>query len=299
MEKPLCIDLYCGLFGWGEAFLDEGYDVIGFDIEYRPCPAIERGAQLVLQDARTLHGSQFKRAAIIVCSPPCQKYSYMAMPWGRSKREIHWQEWERDSPFGDFHLNDLFDACFRIQREASEAAGHEIPMVVENVKGAQKWVGRARWHYGSFYLWGDVPALMPFSGGHRKVPGMNFHEHEKTGMPGRSFQSAAVESMKNSGVKGAAPIGPPSGGNGTGSTSWFGTSRADPRDMRKNEDGEYTRMGREDGTKQGGNWWHDPASITCRHSSRSAARKAASAAIAKIPPDLAQHIARTFKPVGV
>ena len=29
--------------------------------------------------------------------------------------------------------------------------------------GAQKWVGRARWHYGSFYLWGDVPALMPIS----------------------------------------------------------------------------------------------------------------------------------------
>ena len=24
-----------------------------------------------------------------------------------------------------------------------------------------KWVGRARWNFGSFYLWGDVPALMP------------------------------------------------------------------------------------------------------------------------------------------
>ena len=58
-------------------------------------------------------------------------------------------------------LNALFDACFRIQREASAAAGRHVPLVVENVRGAQSWVGRARWNYGSFYLWGDVPALMP------------------------------------------------------------------------------------------------------------------------------------------
>ena len=33
---------------------------------------------------------------------------------------------------------------------------------MENVRGAQKWVGQAPWHYGSrYYLWGDVPALMP------------------------------------------------------------------------------------------------------------------------------------------
>src|SRR6185369_10089695 len=56
-------------------------------------------------------------------------------------------------------LTALFDACFRIQREASEAAGRHIPMVVENVKGAQPWVGRAQANYGSFYLWGDVRSV--------------------------------------------------------------------------------------------------------------------------------------------
>jgi hypothetical protein len=35
--------------------------------------------------------------------------------------------------------NALFEACFRIQREACEAAGRHVPMIVENVRGAQPW----------------------------------------------------------------------------------------------------------------------------------------------------------------
>jgi hypothetical protein len=57
-----------------------------------------------------------------------------------------------------------------------------------------------------------------------------------------------------------------------------------------------TQLRPENGTKQGGEWWHDPDSMTRRFSSRSNARKAASAQIAKIPYALAMHIARTFKP---
>jgi len=29
-------------------------------------------------------------------------------------------------------------------------------MVIENVRGAQPWVGQAKANFGSFYLWGDV-----------------------------------------------------------------------------------------------------------------------------------------------
>jgi hypothetical protein len=149
---PLAIDLFCGLGGWTNGLQAAGYSVIGFDIEQHAYGDERYPATLVLQDVLTIHGAQFRRAALIVASPPCQAYSYRAMPWKRAKA----------LPPPD---NSLFEFCFRIQKEASAAAGRHIPMVVENVKGAQKWVGRAAWHFGSFYLWGDVPALMPFSGG--------------------------------------------------------------------------------------------------------------------------------------
>jgi hypothetical protein len=146
----LAMDLFCGLGGWTEGLLAEGYDVVGFDIERHEYGGHRYPAQLVIQDVLTLHGSQFKDAALIVASPPCQAYSYRAMPWKRAKA----------LPEPD---NTLFEACFRIQREACAEAGRHIPLIVENVKGAQKWVGRAPWNFGSFYLWGDVPALMPMT----------------------------------------------------------------------------------------------------------------------------------------
>ena len=177
--KPLCIDLYCGLGGWAQGFLAEGYRVIGFDIERHDYGTGTYPGQLVIQDVRTLHGSQFSSASVIVASPPCQEYSYRAMPWKRAKA--------LPPP-----SNELFEACFRIQREAMEAAGKYIPMIVENVCGAQKWVGRAAWHFGSYYLWGDLPALMPFTSV-RKQPGRNFHFPEKYGIPSPSFHGASHE----------------------------------------------------------------------------------------------------------
>ena len=253
LRKPLAIDLFCGLGGWAEGLLAEGYDVVGFDNHRHAYmmpesvhvgdggkgtkPVEKRGwtqgcaitlgmegatsqprtrlahypAQLVLQDVLTIHGSQFRDAAVIVASPPCQNYSYLAMPWSRSQNPNNSKaakalrlKWETEGPD-----NRLFDACFRIQREAIAATAKPcsiclmtgrkpmyareeceacygsgmvtryIPLIIENVRGAQPWVGRSAWNYGSFHLWGDVPALMPFSQG-RKRTGRNFHTHALT-----------------------------------------------------------------------------------------------------------------------
>jgi len=252
--KPLMIDLYAGLGGWADGGIAEGWDVIGFDIERHDYGDGARyPAQLVVQDVLTLHGSQFRDAALIVASPPCQEYSYMAMSWSRAKTmAAEYRSGRRDVR----KLTALFDACFRIQREACEAAGRHIPLVVENVKGAQKWVGRARWSYGSYYLWGDVPALMPMT----------------RGLTGR----------KNNGG------------------SWFGIDNRGRPTLRSDPSKTPNAGYHDSGIKQGGDWFNsDLPSISRLHSSKSPARKAASAAIAKIPYPLARHVARVFKPQQV
>src|SRR5271165_2065203 len=180
MAEPLAIDLFCGLGGWAEGLLAEDWDVVGFDVERHCYGAHRYPAQLVIQDVLTLHGSQFRDAGLIVASPPCQEYSYMAMPWTRAKAMA--AAIRADKTGAELErLNRLFNACFRIQREACEAAGRHIPMIVENVRGAQPWVGRARWSFGSFYLWGDVPALMPATSGVYKSSGMNWCDRTRTG----------------------------------------------------------------------------------------------------------------------
>jgi site-specific DNA-cytosine methylase len=304
MAKPLCIDLFCGLGGWSHGFLAEGWDCVGFDIERHQYPAyampdegtklptnnsaerwadrpVQRlkdaqkagvatggiqqyPAQLVLQDVLTLDGSQFRNAACIVASPPCQEYSYMAMPWKRAKQIAQALRGKGEFP-EDYagsrtteQLTALFNACFRIQREASEAAGRYIPLVVENVKGAQPWAGRARAHFGSYYLWGDVESV----GGRIVAGGLRFGQTLRAGRaqmfnPGSWFKIAG---SKNRGVNGQKGEG----------GAWFNDYKSRPRG------GLIERL-----------------SCTSSHSS---ARKAASAQIAEIPFALASYIARSLKP---
>jgi hypothetical protein len=273
--EPLCIEGFCGLGGWSEGAIVEGYTCIGFDIERHDYGTGGYPGTLVLQDMLTVDGARWKDADLLLMSPPCQEFSYMAMPWSRAKQIGQALRGEGDFPKGYTgsrtvpELTALFDACFRIQREAIEAAGHFIPMVVENVRGAEKWVGRARWHYGSFYLWGDVPALMPpakaiknpacktwyLPDDPRHQPNQRFNRLEGCKLPGfrfdgsgKSFQTASVE-----------------------------------------------------GTKQGGDWFAEArkggaGGTSASYGSKSPARKAASAMIAKIPFALAQYIAAYWKP---
>ena len=187
MSRPLAIDLCVGLGGWAEGLIAAGFRVVGFDIEDMFKALGESKPEhfsLVLQDIRTLHGSQFRDAALIVASPPCQAYSWMAMPWSHAKAKV--AAIRADTTGEELRkLNELFDACWRLKREASEAAGHDVPLVIENVRGAIPWVGRSKDNAGSMHFWGDVPALMPCHR-HIKVQAFRFDGS------GRSFQSSAV-----------------------------------------------------------------------------------------------------------
>jgi hypothetical protein len=359
---PLCIDLFCGLGGWTEGFLSEGWDVIGFDIERHvyaqlcpmckgtgicngipDCLACNRSgkvaqrypAQLVLGDVLGLWGSQFRHVDCIVASPPCQKYSYMAMPWSRAKALAAWY---REIELRQIALNALFNACFRIQREACEAAGRHIPMVVENVKGAQPWVGPAKANFGSFYFWGDVHMV-----GSQVVAGApRFGETvkaakrgaQKRNPDGTAHPQGSWFAVADSKERGAATKN--DGG------SWFNIAHntdsgtGNNPDGRKGPGGDWFAEGRqgqdacaealkvpginwngygspdykpqgfnvtaaqryreERGTKQNGSGPEWFDEGIAKYSSRSDSRKAASAQIAKIPFPLANYIARAFKP---
>lgn len=262
---PLAIDLFCGLGGWTEGLMAEGYECVGFDIEAHQYGDERYPGKLVVQDVLTLHGSQFKDATLIVASPPCQKYSWMAMPFGRGRAEAARIRAD-DTGAALEELNRLFNAAFRIQREACEAAGRHIPMVVENVRGAVPWVGRARWNFGSYYLWGDVPALMPKAIDGVKVPGMDWSKFGEPGYKVVAFNDEAIRQARRT-----AP------GKGARFTT------IEPAEARK----------------LGCNWFggYAPGVQGPRnHGSKSKARKAASAKIAKIPFALSSWIGRTYKP---
>jgi hypothetical protein len=308
-DKPICCDLYSGLGGWAEGFISEGYHCRGFDIEAHDYGSGGYPGELIIRDVRSIHGSECKDAAVIVASPPCQEPSYRAMPWKRAKA--------LNAAGPPHNFIDLFNQCFRIQREAIEAAGHYIPLVIENVRGAQRWVGRARANYGSYYLWGDVGMV-----GRRivagipkfgitvapvkavKVPGFRFDGD------GGSFQTAAVKTVGHVNIR-------------DGHTHARHLTNQRESDAVKvpgitfsgyGED-EYKSVGfnvtaaqrYRDGVKQtgisgvrengkGDKWFQDGAAD---HGSRSDSRKAASAMIAKIPFPLAIYIAKCFKPIPV
>lgn len=269
--RPLAIDLFAGSFGWSTGLVAEGWRCVGFDIAHEPHHGDPpEHCDLVLQDVLTLDGAQFRDAALIVASPPCQKYSWLSMPWSLSaatKCEECWgqdpdgksyklyrpaceacggmawvekskaakalrRKWEDEGPD-----NRLFDACFRIQREASAAAGRRIPMVVENVRGAQEWVGQARANYGSFYLWGDVCQI-----GRRIYAG----DVPRYGAPGLEAPRRSARKVPS-------------------------------------ETGRRTDVGK-------------GARFTSRDCSSSNARKAAAARIAKIPLELSRFVGREFLP---
>ena len=148
-------------------------------------------------------------------------------------------------------------------------------MIVENVRGAQPWVGRAKANFGSYYLWGDVGMV-----GRRVVAGVP------------RFGVSVQPMSRQSDMK--CP-----------NESWNLTRPAYTKDhtWKRNPDGTDHGSGR----KNADTLWRENGcnaenrmvpskvpGILCTKSSKSNSRKAASAQIAKIPFPLAQYIARTF-----
>jgi SAM-dependent methyltransferase len=138
-RKPKVLDLFCGRGGWARGLKLAGYHVTGLDNEPGHAGAYP-GDAFIIADVRQLPVDA-GRFDLIVASPPCLEFSRHDMPWTRSK----------NPPPPDISLF----------RAAEALRGRGVPVIIENVRGAGRWVGGARAHYGPFFLWGDVPAMLP------------------------------------------------------------------------------------------------------------------------------------------
>lgn len=124
------VDLYSGTGGASAVALARGWTVRRVELE-RSCPGA-RG-----EDVREYRESP-GAIRLLWASPPCTEFSRESMPWCRTGRTPSLELW---------------DAA-----HAQIARLNPRWWVVENVRGAQKWVGPATFHLGPFYLWTNIPA---------------------------------------------------------------------------------------------------------------------------------------------
>jgi len=81
-DNLVCVDLYSGLGGWSQAFVERGWKVLTVDIEPEFKPHI-------CKDILDLDSSILPRnPTVILASPPCQKFSVNAISLNWKKRTI-------------------------------------------------------------------------------------------------------------------------------------------------------------------------------------------------------------------
>lgn len=125
------LDLFCGLGGASAAFREAGWEVIGVDIEPKFKPDI-------IADLTDWHW-EGGAVDLIWASPPCQEFSTVRRP----------RIYDPDMS--------LVEASRRIIEEVAPDW-----WVIENVRGAVRFLGLNYQRAGAFYLWGNIPPLGAF-----------------------------------------------------------------------------------------------------------------------------------------
>lgn len=139
LMNPLALDLCCGKGGWALGLMEAGWDVVGVDLADF---SADYPGSFIQADLLQWDPAPYARARLVVASPPCEEFSRHSMPWTRA----------RNPPPPSLAL---VDRCRAIAGQLG------CPIILENVRGAQPWLGRSVLNCGPFHLWGDVPALIP------------------------------------------------------------------------------------------------------------------------------------------
>jgi len=136
---PLVLDLFSGTGSATQPFVECGKHRVvrvDWDRELRPD---------LLADVRDLPLEC--RPDFIWGSPPCQDFTRYAMPWMKTRSGSA-------TIFPGIPQLDFVWAFYRQVRRLRPRL-----WAMENVQFAQRWIGRAPFHWGPYYLWGWYPPL--------------------------------------------------------------------------------------------------------------------------------------------
>lgn len=134
-------DLYCGLGGWARGLINTGHDVTGYDIvdfsSYYPGKFVQ---------ADLLSFDDFPETDVIVASPPCTDFSKASFP-------KTWKSVQRFPPDINMAMR-LFNRVYEIIDQINPKY-----WIIENVRGAEKYMGKSNFHIGSRYFWSNFPSF--------------------------------------------------------------------------------------------------------------------------------------------
>jgi len=134
--SPVMVDLFCGRGGWTKGFQAHGWHCIGIDLNPQP----EYPGEFIQADIAQL--IELPPADFYCCSSPCEQFSVHGMKHFHPNPKWPW----------------LGIALFEHARQLIEATGK--PYVMENVRAAQRFMGRSDYRFGSFHLWGNCFSRM-------------------------------------------------------------------------------------------------------------------------------------------
>ena len=143
------LDLFCGLGGWSDGLAEEGFDVLGVEIE--PMVAKLYKHPVICEDVRNLNPRDFTGYDLIVGSPPCRDFS-QTTTFGK----YYW----KDPPDPEGRGMELVNAFLRFIEEAEPRY-----WCLENVPGLKKYLDmkpRIETHLGRTMkrcIWGNFPAF--------------------------------------------------------------------------------------------------------------------------------------------
>lgn len=138
MNKPKLIDLFCGAGGWTEAFQAEGWECTGVDVE-------DKGyaGRLLKTDVRNIKPGMIESFDAVCASPPCEEFARACLPWLR----------------GDKQPSE--EALSLLTWSVGICKGKKRRITESSLFSTRYLPGAAI--VGSYALWGDVPALLPYT----------------------------------------------------------------------------------------------------------------------------------------